>query len=146
MGQQQLLLIVLGVIIVGIAVVVGINLFNSSSRDAGRDQVVSQLTNMASKAQQYYKKPTSLGGGNNSFINFKLAAVDASSSIGTFDVAAGSSAPSSLTAVSYAGTAADQDTVVYIVGSGTDKGNDDTNPVKAYTKVTPTTVSTVVLN
>jgi hypothetical protein len=29
MGQQQLLLIVLGVIVVGIAVVVGINLFNA---------------------------------------------------------------------------------------------------------------------
>ncbi len=31
MGQQQLLLIVLGVIIVGIAVVVGINVFTASS-------------------------------------------------------------------------------------------------------------------
>ncbi len=31
MGQQQLLLIVLGVIVVGIAVVVGINLFNANA-------------------------------------------------------------------------------------------------------------------
>ena len=31
MGQQQLLLIVLGVIVVGIAVVVGINLFSANA-------------------------------------------------------------------------------------------------------------------
>lgn len=146
MGQQQLLLIVLGVIIVGIAVVVGINLFNSSSKDAGRDQVISQLTNLASKAQQYYKKPNSLGGGENKFAGFKIGTTDASSSIGNFDVSTGSTAPSTLTAVTYGSTVADQDTVVYLVGSGTDKGNDDTNPVKAYTMVTPTHIQTVVLN
>ena len=36
MGQQQLLLIVLGVIVVGIAVVVGINLFNANAEYAER--------------------------------------------------------------------------------------------------------------
>jgi len=43
MGQQQLLLIVLGVIIVGIAVVVGINLFNANATNANRDGVISDL-------------------------------------------------------------------------------------------------------
>ena len=42
MGQQQLLLIVLGVIVVGIAVVVGINLFNANSISSDRDGVVSR--------------------------------------------------------------------------------------------------------
>ena len=46
MGQQQLLLIVLGVIIVGIAVVVGINLFNANATNANRDAVVSDLNNL----------------------------------------------------------------------------------------------------
>ncbi|MDZ7766193.1 MAG: hypothetical protein U5K00_17525 [Melioribacteraceae bacterium] len=48
MGQQQLLLIVLGVIIVGIAVVVGINVFTASSAAANRDAVISDLTNLSS--------------------------------------------------------------------------------------------------
>src|SRR3989339_505095 len=48
MGQQQLLLIVLGVIIVGIAVVVGINVFTASSSQANRDATISDLTNLAS--------------------------------------------------------------------------------------------------
>ena len=63
MGQQQLLLIVLGVIVVGIAVVVGINLFNASSVEANRDGVVSDLNNLGAMAIQFYKKPVSMGGG-----------------------------------------------------------------------------------
>ena len=67
MGQQQLLLIVLGVIIVGIAVVVGINVFTASSVEANRNALIGDATNLASMAQQYYRKPTALGGGNQTF-------------------------------------------------------------------------------
>jgi hypothetical protein len=67
MGQQQLLLIVLGVIIVGIAIVVGINLFNANAETSTQDSIVSQGTNLGAMAQQYYKKPVALGGGGNSF-------------------------------------------------------------------------------
>jgi hypothetical protein len=70
MGQQQLLLIVLGVIIVGIAVVVGINLFNASAEEAAKDGVVSDCTNLGAMAQQYFKKPLSMDGGGNSFAGF----------------------------------------------------------------------------
>lgn len=67
MGQQQLLLIVLGVIIVGIAIVVGINLFNANAETSTQDSIVSQGTNIGALAQQYYKKPVTMGGGGNSF-------------------------------------------------------------------------------
>lgn len=70
MGQQQLLLIVLGVIVVGIAVVVGINLFNANAVSANRDGIIADLTNLGANAQQYYRKPTSMGGGGYSFINW----------------------------------------------------------------------------
>jgi hypothetical protein len=72
MGQQQLLLIVLGVIIVGIAVVVGINLFNANAEESTKDGVVSDCTNLGAMAQQYYKKPTSMGGGGNSFAGWEV--------------------------------------------------------------------------
>lgn len=72
MGQQQLLLIVLGVIVVGIAVVVGINLFNANAVSSNRDGVVSDLNNLGAMAQQYYKKPTSMGGGGNTFTAWTL--------------------------------------------------------------------------
>ena len=67
MGQQQLLLIVLGVIIVGIAVVVGINVFTASSVQANIDGLTADAVNLGSMAQQFYRKPTALGGGGNAF-------------------------------------------------------------------------------
>jgi hypothetical protein len=73
MGQQQLLLIVLGVIIVGIAVVVGINLFNANAEESSKDTLVSEGTNLGAMAQQYFKKPVALGGGGNSFVGFGVA-------------------------------------------------------------------------
>ncbi|MCB0751676.1 MAG: hypothetical protein KDC52_09395 [Ignavibacteriae bacterium] len=72
MGQQQLLLIVLGVIIVGIAVVVGINVFTASSKNANRDAIIADLTTVAAMAQQHFRKPTAMGGGGNSFTGFTI--------------------------------------------------------------------------
>ena len=71
MGQQQLLLIVLGVIVVGIAVVVGINLFNANAESSTQDSIVAQGTNIGAMAQQYYKKPVAMGGGGNNFAGFE---------------------------------------------------------------------------
>ncbi len=72
MGQQQLLLIVLGVIIVGIAIVVGINLFTASAEEATKDGITADLVNLASMAQQHYKKPAAMGGGDNKYEGFAI--------------------------------------------------------------------------
>ena len=73
MGQQQLLLIVLGVIIVGIAVVVGINVFTASSIEANKSALVADLQTIGSMAQQYYRKPTAMGGGGNTFTGWAVS-------------------------------------------------------------------------
>jgi len=67
MGTQQLLLIVLGVIIVGIAIVVGIQMFETSAAEASKNAIIQDLLTAASKAQAWYRKPSALGGGNYSF-------------------------------------------------------------------------------
>jgi hypothetical protein len=72
MGQQQLLLIVLGVIIVGIAVVVGINVFTAQSEESAKDAIVSDCTTLGAMAQQYFRKPIAMGGGSNSFTNWAI--------------------------------------------------------------------------
>lgn len=72
MGQQQLLLIVLGVIIVGIAIVVGINLFNANAVSSNKDALISDLNNLAAMAHQYYMKPTTMGGGGNDYTNWTI--------------------------------------------------------------------------
>jgi Tfp pilus assembly protein PilE len=67
MGQQQLLLIILGVIIVGIAVAVGITMFQDNAVNANRDAVSNDLINLAARAQQFYRRPVGLGGGGSAF-------------------------------------------------------------------------------
>ena len=92
MGQQQLLLIVLGVIIVGIAIVVGINLFNANSISSNRDGVISDLNNLAALAHQYYSKPTSMAGGGNSFASYAIPSTLASNADGAYTIATAGSA------------------------------------------------------
>jgi hypothetical protein len=98
LGQQQLLLIVLGVIIVGVAVVVGINLFNAHARIAAIDSVTLQLVSYGHLAQEYYKKPKAFGGGGNSFAGFMIPNVNpAIQSLGWGGVSTGISSGSSST-------------------------------------------------
>ncbi|MDZ7660303.1 hypothetical protein [Fodinibius sp.] len=67
MGQQQLLLVILVTIIVGIATVVAINTFSSAADSANVDAARQDALSIAAAAQQYYMKPAALGGGNQDF-------------------------------------------------------------------------------
>lgn len=127
MGQQQLLLIVLGVIIVGIAVVVGINVFTASSMEANRNAVISDLTNLASMAQQYYRKPTALGGGAQTFTGWTIPAALASTANGSYTATVGAQS-------------------VSIVGVGTETGNDKSNPVNITMVVAPDSITSTTIN
>ena len=79
MGQQQLLLIILGVIIVGIAVAVGITMFRDNALSANKDAVINDVAQLAAKAQEFYHKPASLGGGGNSYVGLDSIGVLVSS-------------------------------------------------------------------
>jgi hypothetical protein len=68
MGQQQLLLVILGIIMVAIAVAVGITLFTESAVSENRDAVTHDLLNLAGRAQHYFRRATVMGGGGNSFV------------------------------------------------------------------------------
>ena len=63
MSQQQLLLIALGIILVGISIAVGMNQFSSSAVEANQDRLISDLNFLSVVAQAYYKMPASYGGG-----------------------------------------------------------------------------------
>ena len=145
MGQQQLLLIVLGVIIVGIAIAVGITMFHSNTQSSNRDQIVSDLERLAVLAQEYYKKPVSMAGGNGNFENFALSAIDTGNSDGSFkattnppndaDPMSGSIAPISTSTQE-----------IYIIGYGKEVGDNNRQNVKAYAAVTPDSVSIKIMN
>ena len=129
MGQQQLLFIVLGVIIVGIAVVVGINFFTSSSGKANREAIIADLTDIASMAQKYYREPITLDGGGNSFTGWTVPA------------------NLSLTAnMSTAVTSTVAAQSVILIGVGTEKGNDGTTVVKVTMLVRPNEITSTTIN
>jgi hypothetical protein len=70
MGQQQLLLIILGVIIVGIAIAVGLSLFSAQSVQSNKDAMINDINNLAANAYQFYIRPTSMGGGGGTFVGY----------------------------------------------------------------------------
>jgi hypothetical protein len=70
MGQQQLLIIVLGVLIVGMAIYGSFNLMASYSQSHQRDLIIQRLNVLVGEAKKYATKTASLGGGDGSFEGF----------------------------------------------------------------------------
>ena len=62
MGTQQVLLIVLGVIIVGVAVAVGIQIFSDQSFISNKNTLASDTQGFATLVIGWYKAPVSHGG------------------------------------------------------------------------------------
>ena len=118
MGQQQLLLIVLGTIIVGVAVVVGINMFTTGAVNAERDALLQDVNNVASSAASYWRKPAALGGGARSFVGTTdviTFGADSSNANGNFLM-------SGVTATSFVLTATGANEGVIIIATITQQG------------------------
>ena len=67
MGQQQLVLLVLGVVLVSVAIMVGVSLFSIGSAEAERDALVIDANRISNSAAAFWRRPSALGGGNRSF-------------------------------------------------------------------------------
>jgi len=129
MGQQQLLLVVLGVIIVGIAIVVGINVFVSSAASSNRDALVTSLSTLGSMAQEFYRRPTALGGGSSTFTGWAI--------------------PTSLSQtanMSAAVTPTVAAQTITLVAVGTETGNDGTTKTKVTMTITQNQLTTAINN
>jgi hypothetical protein len=128
MGQQQLLLIVLGVLIVGMSIYGGVRIMNDFNQDNDRDQLISQMLSIVSEARKFAARPTYLGGGEGTLTGFtppqNMATTD------RFRIYSGST-----------------DQVLTLTGFGIVTGNDDRNPVNVvmtFTLDDNTTVSELV--
>ncbi|MBI2429956.1 MAG: hypothetical protein HYV29_14400 [Ignavibacteriales bacterium] len=71
MGQQQQLLIVLGLLIVGVSVATGIRVYQENMDALYLSQIEQDLIYVATKAQEFYHKPAHLEGGEGSFSTIK---------------------------------------------------------------------------
>lgn len=88
MGQQQLLFIVLGVIIVGVAIIMGIELFGVNAVESKRNEVINEAFHLTTLAWNYYKKPTTYGGGSYSFEGWDVPPELQVTASGTFSATA----------------------------------------------------------
>ena len=75
MGQQQLLLLVLGVVLVGLAVVLGIQAFQEQKRKSAMDQVQVEAARMGALMIAWKQTPRQVGGGagGNTWGRFQLS-------------------------------------------------------------------------
>jgi hypothetical protein len=121
-GSQQLLLIIVGMLVVGIIVTVGISLFIDHASATNRDAVANDLVHAASAAQGYHRRPTLLGGGGESFIGFDLRTVfrELQNMNGKYSI-----------------FGAPTDSVLVIEGLGTQPGYNNALPVKVSIRVFP---------
>ena len=126
MGQQQLLLIVLGVIIVGLALAVGIIMFNANAIEQKRNEIINECLILASDAQLYYRRLKEHGGGGKTFTGWEVPREFASTEVGTI-------------------TAVTTPNKVILTGTGNEvvTGNDS---VKVQITVFPNDVQTVIIN
>jgi hypothetical protein len=72
MGSQQLLLIIIGVIVVGIVIYAGINIADNYYKSANREQLISTMHDLGIMAQQHYKKAYEQGGGGGSYSGWDI--------------------------------------------------------------------------
>ena len=144
MGQQQLLLIILGVIVVGIAVVVGISMFQDNAISANRDALINDLIYLGGRAQQQWIRPRALGGCQGDwnvcaqFNSPNFAPLTIKSLTNTTDLAKWTN-PNGFYVVTNV-----QPRVVTIVGEGTQTF--DNQLVKVTATVTDTSITTFVNN
>ncbi|MFI5253025.1 MAG: hypothetical protein ACHQQQ_11415 [Bacteroidota bacterium] len=73
MPQQQLLLIILAAIIIGVAIYVGIIMFANYNVASNKDAITSDLQDLGADAYAFIYRPTMMGGGGGSYVSYAIA-------------------------------------------------------------------------
>ncbi|HTP79437.1 MAG TPA: hypothetical protein VMM57_03415 [Bacteroidota bacterium] len=73
MGQQQLILVLLGIMIIGVGIAAGLGLFSTNNSNNNKMAIMQDLNNIAAHAIKYQVRPATMGGGNGSFDGFTIA-------------------------------------------------------------------------
>ena len=125
MGSQQILLIVIAVVLIGIMILVGLDMFEDQAASTNRDAIANDLTHFAVQVQKFYRTPALFQGGGHSFNGLTSAdfAKHTTNSNGTY--------------VLTPDPATSTDTFVEITGTGVNKGNDGSTPVRVQVTVWP---------
>jgi len=100
MGQQQLLFVILGIIVIGIAIAAGISMFESQNVLTNRDSIISDLNELAANVYQFRGKLRTMGGGQGDYSTYTIPSMMATNVNATYSVQSASVNSLSILAVS----------------------------------------------
>lgn len=141
MGTQQILFIVLGLIVVGVAIIVAFSMVKHESTQSARDSLQNDLSLLILESQEFYHKTGLFGGGGNSFSGMKpddirlLRSSQVQSATEVWVTANGT----------YMLLSVAPDSVV-LEGVGVNVGTDGVNPVKVRAIVRASSFALVTVN
>ena len=72
MGQSQLLIIAISVLIIGIAILAGAGFFSDDAIEANKKAMINDVNHIAMNAVRYYRRIPALGGGGYSYLSYSL--------------------------------------------------------------------------
>lgn len=72
MGQSQLLIIAISVLIIGIAIAAGAGVFSDDETEANKKAMINDVNHIAMNAAKYYRRIPALGGGGYSYMGYTL--------------------------------------------------------------------------
>jgi hypothetical protein len=84
MGIQQLMLLVLGLVILGVAIAIGLSLFSAQHTASNRDALINDLNHLGAVAYQFRGSLRTMGGGEGSYSTFVIPSQMRSNDNGTF--------------------------------------------------------------
>ena len=88
MGNQQMLPLVLAAVLVGLAMVRGMAVIDETNRLETETQMQAALLSTAERAQMWYRKPTAIGGGGQSFaqVSWRKLNLNPNTPVGKFSM------------------------------------------------------------
>ena len=103
MGNQQMLPLLLAAVIAGIALVRGLTMITEANRHDREAQIQQSLLDTAERAQVWYRKPATLGGGGRAFsqISWRKLNLNANTPLGNFTMSEKTKDSFRLTGVSH---------------------------------------------
>jgi hypothetical protein len=72
MGQNQILIIAISILIIGISILAGTGFFTDDETETNKKAMINDVNHIAMNATRYYRRIGALGGGGYSYLGYAL--------------------------------------------------------------------------
>jgi len=126
MGKQQLFLVIISIIVIGLAAYASISIMKANAESSNRDHLISTLYDIGLSAQKHYMRINEQTGHGN-FIGWIIPPQYGKTESGTF-------------------VSKVNDDTVYLAGTGNQTGRNQTTPVRVNARITYNNIKITVIN